>query len=164
MYAQGCGDGECQSGCAATMFWQGRSEDGHTTGSFDRGPSSLATLTPAVIPQLPAKPRALCFRLHSLHVLSAMAGLLEQLDGSISEILAAWNIYTTLIAFSIVGFLAFIIYDSADADTHPLLLARQAVASYVRQPGESAIFRSPETPHGCMYASLYAAAVTTNLG
>ncbi|CAN9079869.1 unnamed protein product [Alternaria alternata] len=77
-----------------------------------------------------------------------MAGLLEQLDGSISDILAAWNIYTTLIAFSIVGFLAFIIYDSADADTHPLLLARQAVASYVRQPGESAIFRSPETPHG----------------
>ena len=93
-----------------------------------------------------------------------MAGLLEQLDGSISDILAAWNIYTTLIAFSIVGFLAFVIYDSADADTHPLLLARQAVASYVRQPGESAIFRSPETPHGCMYTSLYAAAVTTNLG
>jgi hypothetical protein len=82
-----------------------------------------------------------------------MAGLLEQLDGSISEILAGWNIYTTLIAFTIVGFLTWIVYDSADADTHPLLLARQAVASYVRQPGESAVFRSPETPHGCICTS-----------
>jgi hypothetical protein len=79
-----------------------------------------------------------------------MAGLLEQLDQSISEILAGWNIVSTLIAFTIVGFLAWIIYDNADADTHPLLLARQAVPSYVRQPGESAVFRSPETPHGCM--------------
>ena len=65
-----------------------------------------------------------------------MAGLLEQLDGSISDILAAWNIYTTLIAFSIVGF-----------------------------PPFSGIFgKVTETPHGCMYTSLYAAAVTTNLG
>lgn len=81
-----------------------------------------------------------------------MAGLLEQIDGAISDALKEWNIYTTLISFAIVGFLAWIIYDNADADTHPLLLARQAQASYVRQPGESAIFRSPETPHGCMFA------------
>ncbi|KAF1936615.1 hypothetical protein EJ02DRAFT_438419 [Clathrospora elynae] len=77
-----------------------------------------------------------------------MAGLLEQLDSSISDILAGWNTYTTLIAFSIVGFLGWAIYDNADADTHPLLLARQAQASYVRQSGESAVYRSPETPHG----------------
>jgi hypothetical protein len=43
-----------------------------------------------------------------------------------------------------------VVYDTQDPDTHPLLLARQALASYVRQPGESAVFRSPETPHGCM--------------
>lgn len=78
-----------------------------------------------------------------------MPGLLEQLDGSISAVLEGWNIYTTLIAAGILGFIGWIIYDTADADTHPLLLARQAQASYVRQPGESAIFRSPETPHGC---------------
>ena len=83
-----------------------------------------------------------------------MAGLLDQLDGAISDLLAGWNIYTTLIAFGIVGFLGWIIFDSADADTHPLLLARQAQASYVRQPGESAIFRNPETPHGCMITPL----------
>jgi hypothetical protein len=88
-----------------------------------------------------------------------MAGLLEQLDATISAILAGWDIYTTLIAFTIVGFLAWIIYDSADADTHPLLLARQAVASYVRQPGESAVFRSPETPHGCMCSVLHACCI-----
>ena len=81
-----------------------------------------------------------------------MAGLLDQLDGAISDLLAGWNVYTSLIAFSLVGFMAWIIFDSADADTHPLLLARQAQASYVRQPGESAIYRNPETPHGCMTA------------
>jgi hypothetical protein len=85
-----------------------------------------------------------------------MAGLLEQLDGLISDILAGWNLYTTLITFGILGFVGFVIYDSADADTHPLLLARQAQASYVRQPRESAVFRSPETPHGCRMNSLKA--------
>jgi hypothetical protein len=82
-----------------------------------------------------------------------MAGLLEQLDGAISDLLVGWNVYTSLIAFSLLGFMAWIISDSADADTHPLLLARQAQASYVRQPGESAIYRNPETPHGCMATS-----------
>lgn len=79
-----------------------------------------------------------------------MAGLLEQIDGAISNVLADWNIYTTILAGSILAFVGWVIYDTVDADTHPLLLARQAQASYVRQPGESAVFRSPETPHGCM--------------
>ncbi|KAH9882670.1 hypothetical protein J1614_000906 [Plenodomus biglobosus] len=77
-----------------------------------------------------------------------MPGLVDQLDGAISDLLAGWNTYSTLLVFTILAFLTFVIYDSADADTHPLLLARQAQASYVRQPGESAVFRSPETPHG----------------
>jgi hypothetical protein len=54
MYARVCRDGECQSGCTDTMFWQGPSEDGHA--NIDRGPSLAAALTPAVIPQLSAKP------------------------------------------------------------------------------------------------------------
>ncbi|KAF2125369.1 hypothetical protein P153DRAFT_370043 [Dothidotthia symphoricarpi CBS 119687] len=77
-----------------------------------------------------------------------MPGLVEQLDGGISELLAGWNVYTSFLLASLLGFVGWVIYDTADADTHPLLLARQAQASYVRQPGESAIFRSPETPHG----------------
>lgn len=78
-----------------------------------------------------------------------MAGIVEQLDGLIAELLAGWNTYTTALVVGLLGFVGWVIYDTQDADTHPLLLARQAQASYVRQPGESAIFRSPENPHGC---------------
>ncbi|KAF1847855.1 uncharacterized protein K460DRAFT_403172 [Cucurbitaria berberidis CBS 394.84] len=77
-----------------------------------------------------------------------MANFLEQLDSSISDLLAGWNVYSSLLAIGLLGFVGWVIYDTADADTHPLLLARQAQASYVRQQGESAVFRSPETPHG----------------
>lgn len=83
-----------------------------------------------------------------------MPGLLDQLDGSISSLLEGWNVYTTVLALGILGYLSWVIYDTADADTHPLLLARQAQASYVRQPGESAVFRSPETPHGCKVSTM----------
>jgi len=77
-----------------------------------------------------------------------MAGLFHQLDSALSDLLAGWNGYSTLLAAVLAAYVAFVLYDAADADTHPLLLARQAQASYVRQPGESAVFRSPETPHG----------------
>ena len=78
-----------------------------------------------------------------------MAGIAEQLDSIIANVFSGWNIYSSALTFGIFGFIAWVIFDTQDADTHPLLLARQAVASYVRQPGESAIYRSPETPHGC---------------
>jgi hypothetical protein len=78
-----------------------------------------------------------------------MSGLLEQLDGAISDLFQGWNIYSTALLVGILGFAGWVIANNADADTHPLLLARQAQASYVRQPRESAVFRSPETPHGC---------------
>lgn len=80
-----------------------------------------------------------------------MAGLVEQLDAKIAELLAGWNLYSSVFLAAIVLFVAWVVYDTQDADTHPLLLARQSQASYVRQPGESAIYRSPETPHGCMF-------------
>lgn len=80
----------------------------------------------------------------------SMGGIVAQLDEQIAEILAGWNIYTTIISAALLGFIGWVILDTQEADTHPLLLARQAQASYVRQPGESAVFRSPETPHGCM--------------
>ncbi|PSN74403.1 hypothetical protein BS50DRAFT_511321 [Corynespora cassiicola Philippines] len=77
-----------------------------------------------------------------------MTGIVEQLDSALAELLAGWNVYTTALSVGILGFIGWVVYDTQDADTHPLILARQAQASYVRQPGESAIFRSPETPHG----------------
>ena len=79
-----------------------------------------------------------------------MAGIAERLDSIIANVFSGWNIYSSVLTFGIFGFIAWVIFDTQDADTHPLLLARQAVASYVRQPGESAIYRSPETPRGCM--------------
>lgn len=78
-----------------------------------------------------------------------MTGIVEQLDSALAELLSGWNVYTTALSVGILGFIGWVVYDTQDADTHPLILARQAQASYVRQPGESAIFRSPETPHGC---------------
>ncbi|KAF3032381.1 hypothetical protein E8E12_002618 [Didymella heteroderae] len=77
-----------------------------------------------------------------------MPGLLEQLDGAISDLFQGWNAYSTVLLVGILAFVGWVVANNADADTHPLLLARQAQASYVRQPGESAVFRSPETPHG----------------
>jgi acyl-CoA synthetase (AMP-forming)/AMP-acid ligase II len=77
-----------------------------------------------------------------------MPGLVEQLDGAISDLFQGWNVFSTVLLVGILGFVGWVVASNADADTHPLLLARQAQASYVRQPGESAVFRSPETPHG----------------
>lgn len=78
-----------------------------------------------------------------------MPGLLEQLDGAISDLFQGWNVYSTVLVVGLLAFVGWVVANNADADTHPLLLARQAQASYVRQPGESAVFRCPETPHGC---------------
>lgn len=84
-----------------------------------------------------------------LHI-AVMAGLIEQIDAAIADLLSGWNLYTSLLLVGILGFVTFVIYDTQDADTHPLLLARQAQAAYIRNSGESPAFRSPETPHGCM--------------
>ena len=128
-------------------FGKGDRDGGHT--SANRGPSLAFTPLPCPPGSCHQLQRTPCSWLDLLHATTTMAGLLEQLDAAISGLLMGWNMYTTLIVSGIIGYLFWIVYDSADADTHPLLLARQAQASYVRQPGESAIFRSPETPHGC---------------
>ena len=77
-----------------------------------------------------------------------MPVLLETLDQKIATTLSDWNLYTTLIAVSIVAFLAYPIVYPSEPDTHPLLLARQASAAPVRNKNESAVYRSPEIPHG----------------
>jgi len=77
-----------------------------------------------------------------------MANMIEQLDALIADTLSAWNLYTTLIALALFAFVAYPLIFWAEPDTHPLLLARQAAASPVRQPRESAVYRSTEVPHG----------------
>ncbi|KAL8824584.1 MAG: hypothetical protein Q9170_008111 [Blastenia crenularia] len=74
--------------------------------------------------------------------------LMQQLDAQIEQLFAGWNIYTTILCLVIVTYLVYPIFFSPDPDTHPFLLARQSSPSFVRQPSESAIFRSLETPHG----------------
>lgn len=73
---------------------------------------------------------------------------MERLDAQISELLGGWSIYTTILAVAVVAWIAYPLLTSKEPDTHPFLLARQSTASPVRQPGESAIYRSLEAQHG----------------
>lgn len=77
-----------------------------------------------------------------------MAKFLEQLDAKIGEILSGWNGVTTIIFLIVLIVLAYPVIFPTEPDTHPFLLSRQATASDVRQHGESAVYRSNETPHG----------------
>jgi hypothetical protein len=73
---------------------------------------------------------------------------LAKLDAFLAGIAADWNVYSTLIATLIAVFVTYSLFSIKDPDVHPYLLARQATEAPVRQPGESAAFRSLETPHG----------------
>lgn len=77
-----------------------------------------------------------------------MGNWIETLDAQIAGLVSDWNIYTTVIAIGLVTFLAYPIFFQDEPDTHPLLLARQATASPVRQKNESAVYRSPEVGLG----------------
>ena len=79
---------------------------------------------------------------------SQSTSILEQVDSQLEQILAGWNIYTTIICLIFGIYLIYPLFYYADPDIHPLLLARQSSASPVRQPGESSTFRSLETPYG----------------
>ncbi|KAI9712383.1 MAG: hypothetical protein M1820_001596 [Bogoriella megaspora] len=77
-----------------------------------------------------------------------MANFLEQLDAKLAELFSGWNTYTVIIGVVITIVLAYPLLTLRDPDIHPLVLARQATVAAVRQPGESAVYRSLETPHG----------------
>jgi hypothetical protein len=73
---------------------------------------------------------------------------LERLDAVLLSLFAEWNVYTTIFATTLFIYLAYPWLTWRDPDTHPLLLARQASTSPVRQPKESAVYRSIEVPYG----------------
>lgn len=77
-----------------------------------------------------------------------MANWVEQLDAQVAALLSDWSLLTTLIALVVVGVLVYPIVFSDEPDTHPLLLARQSSAAPIRNKNESAVYRSPEVPHG----------------
>ncbi|KAI9822632.1 MAG: hypothetical protein M1827_000351 [Pycnora praestabilis] len=74
--------------------------------------------------------------------------LLQTVDTQLGQLLSGWSIYTTIIALVFVAFLSYPLLTWEDPDTHPFLLARQSYAAPVRQAGESAVYRSLETPPG----------------
>lgn len=75
-------------------------------------------------------------------------GAVEQIDNAISTFFASGNGWTLFLAGLLIVILIWPIVTGKDADIHPFLLARQAQASPVRQPGESAVFRANEIPYG----------------
>lgn len=74
--------------------------------------------------------------------------LMLKLDQAVTGLLGQWDGYSTLIVVFLITFVAYQVFTSRDPDAHPMLLARQAQASPVRQEGESAVFRSHSAPHG----------------
>lgn len=90
-----------------------------------------------------------CFPLFPFdNTLSSMANAIEKLDNQLSLLLADWGGFTTFLAIAIVAFVAYPIIYPNEPDTHPLLLARQSSVNPVRNKNESALYRSPEVPHG----------------
>ena len=79
---------------------------------------------------------------------STVYGVLERADEHLAHILSQWSILTTILALSIAGLVAYNVFTWEDPDTSPFLLARQSSAAPIRNPGESATYRSLETPHG----------------
>jgi hypothetical protein len=77
-----------------------------------------------------------------------MSNFIQFLDAKLSEALQSWNLYTTLLTVAIASYLIYTIATTQDPDTHPMILLRQSTASMIRQPGESAVYRSPDIPHG----------------
>ena len=77
-----------------------------------------------------------------------MAGLIEQLDAQLEQLFASWNLWSTLLVLVFLTVLGWPLLTYKEPDTHPLLLSRQANVGMVRQPGESAVYRSLEVPHG----------------
>lgn len=74
--------------------------------------------------------------------------ILVKTDSILNDIFSGWSFSTTIIATLLFFFLAYPWLTWRDPDTHPFLLARQANASPVRQPGESSVYRAAEVPYG----------------
>lgn len=74
--------------------------------------------------------------------------LLVSLDQGVTGLFGQWNGYTTAMVTFLVITVSYRIAASQEPDTHPMLLARQAQGSPVRQEGESPVYRSHASPHG----------------
>jgi len=73
---------------------------------------------------------------------------LTKLDESLSALGGQWNGYSTSIATAFVLMLTYSVMARVEPEIHPMLLARQAAASAVRQEGQSPVYRANSAPHG----------------
>lgn len=75
-------------------------------------------------------------------------GFLDDADALIADAFSQWSSLTTLLAVLLGSYVVYVVWSIVEPDTHPMLLQRQSNVSPVRQPGESATYRSTEIPHG----------------
>lgn len=75
-------------------------------------------------------------------------GLFDSLDSGITNLFGQWNIYSTGLLTLLLVLVSYRVIATREPDVHPMLLARQAVSSSVRNEGESPIYRSQGAPHG----------------
>ncbi|RDA95755.1 hypothetical protein CP533_5094 [Ophiocordyceps camponoti-saundersi (nom. inval.)] len=80
-------------------------------------------------------------------------GILDSIDSGLAWLFGQWNGYSTGLMTALVLVVSYRIMTSREPDVHPLLLARQSVASAVRHEGESAVYRSQAAPHGLPLSS-----------
>lgn len=78
----------------------------------------------------------------------SVGSLLNQFDDGLGSLLNQWNSYSTAIATAFVLIITYAIMSRVEPETHPMLLARQASGSAVRNEGESPIYRGNSAPHG----------------
>lgn len=77
-----------------------------------------------------------------------MASILEKADAHLEHFFQGWNLWSTTLVVLILVLLLYPLFTGSEPDTHPLLLSRQSNVGFVRQPGESAVYRSLEIPNG----------------
>ncbi|KPM35205.1 hypothetical protein AK830_g11360 [Neonectria ditissima] len=75
-------------------------------------------------------------------------GLIDSLDMSISSLADQWNPYSTGLLTLLLVLVSYRVLSTREPDVHPMLLARQALPSPVRNEGESPVYRSQAAPHG----------------
>jgi hypothetical protein len=80
--------------------------------------------------------------------MGGLDSVLVSLDEGVTGLFGQWNNYTTAMVTLIVAAVSYRVVTGREPDTHPMLLARQAQGSPVRQQGESPVFRSHSSPHG----------------
>lgn len=75
-------------------------------------------------------------------------GVFDSIDAGITSLFAGWNVYSTGLLTLLLILVSYRVIATREPDVHPMLLARQAVSSSVRNEGESPIYRSQGAPHG----------------